>query len=78
MFVFTKKKKTVSVLRVIVTVAGALALVSAAFAAFVFIKKRAEKVKQIESELESEIEAIVEEKFAKLDAEEAVGVEQCH
>ena len=73
MFVFGKKKKTVSLLRVSVTVASALALASAVFAAFVFIKKRAEKVKQIESELESEIEAIVEEKYAKLEAEEAVG-----
>ena len=66
MFFIEKKKKT-SVWKIIAIAAGVAAVVAAGVAAFMLWKKKI----GVEKQIEQEIAAIIEDKFAEEDLEEA-------
>ena len=68
-----RKKRTGRIIKTVLIIAGAFAAVAGAFAVIMFIRKKAEEEKQREDAIEAEIEALIEDKFAQIEAEEAVG-----
>ena len=69
MFYFVEKKKKTSVWKIVAIAAGVAAVVAAGITAFMMWKKKI----GIEKQIEREIEAIIEDRFA----EEEIIVEAC-
>ena len=72
MIIFAKRKKKVNIIKRVLIIIAALAAVAAVGTALMLFKRKNDAEKQKEAEIESEIEAVIEEKLAQIDTEEKV------